>query len=251
MPEQKDRTTRLAAKLAEITAQLERIAHDTDVAEGRGSSYRATSINAIADITRPLLAERGIVFLPIATTVLTHDEITSKGGARGFHVVIEQRWLITDGNDSIEASTTGASIDYSDKAYNKAHTFARKNLLVAMLNLSTGENPDAEQPEAGHGARSAVAYDESAPRAAQRSSGQSASGRGRQRDLGTTRWDVLSKSAQRKGIDDDAFKLALSEATGRPIEDFPDALDDNEINSIAISTLRSLVTSADNKGETE
>src|SRR5262245_5994287 len=110
----------LPAKLALILAQLQRIAHDTEV-KGRGA-YTATSINAIADVLRPLLAEQGIVLVPFGVEMIRHDEVTSASGAKGYHVVIRQDWLITDGEDELRASSFGASIDYSDKAYNQAHT---------------------------------------------------------------------------------------------------------------------------------
>lgn len=142
-------TGTLVERLARIQAQMDRIAHDTNVSAG-GESYSATSINAIADAARPLLAAEGVVIIPRAVVVERHDEVTSRRGAKGYHIVLRQAWTIAAGGDSMEAETTGASLDYSDKGYNKAHTFARKNLLMSLLNLSTGENPDAEQPEAGH-----------------------------------------------------------------------------------------------------
>jgi ERF superfamily len=138
----------LAARLAWVQGQLERVPHDVTV-RGAGT-YEATSIDAIADQVRPLLAKAGVAIVPARVKVLRHEDVVSGSGARGFHVVLLVDWTIIAGDERLTASSTGASIDYSDKAYNKAHTFARKNLLVALLNLSTGsEDPERHSPEAG------------------------------------------------------------------------------------------------------
>ncbi len=156
----------LADRLAWVGAQIARLAHDTEV---RGKdSYTATSVDLIADTTRPLLAAAGVAIVPAVTVVERHDEVVSRNGAKGYHVVLNVTWnIIAAGSQGLTAGSTGASIDYSDKAYNKAHTYARKNLLVALLNLSTGENVEAETPDAGH-----TTAQHAAPPAAQRGGGR-------------------------------------------------------------------------------
>lgn len=139
---------RLAEKIAAIAGELTRIAHDKRMSQG-GENYGYASIDAIADLTRPMLAQHGIAVIPEHHDVITNDTITSKRGAVGYRTAIVVSWVVTDGVETLRMASVGEAIDYSDKSFGKAQTYARKALLVAMLNMSTGEDPDAHRPDAG------------------------------------------------------------------------------------------------------
>ncbi len=223
----------IAGAIARITAGLGRVGHDTSVRAG-GESYTATSINAIADLLRPLIAAEGIAIIPAAVVVERHDEVTSRNGARGYHVVLRVTWTIARGGQEITAESTGASLDYSDKAYNKAHTFARKNLLVDLFNLSTGENPEAERPEAGHRERIA-------PSTATR--GQRSSSPATPAD---TRSEAEKRAAgiiargNRDGLEEQTIRAAVAERLGEGFM-WPRDLESDDAHGVALTVLRELL----------
>lgn len=140
----------LTERLVAIAGEVERLGHDGQM-QG-GGSYKYTSINAIADLARPLLAKHGVAVIPGPVEVLAHDDLP-----KGYHCVIRRAWTIKAGEEEMYTQSIGASADSSDKAYNKAHTYARKNFLLDLLNLSTGEDPDSERPEVGRRERPAPA----------------------------------------------------------------------------------------------
>lgn len=136
----------LSERLSAAQAGLGRIHRD-----GRNDkqSYDFTSIHAIADATRAALAAEGLALVPTGVEILSDDEVTTSGGSTGYRVVVRQSWLLIAGGESVGLQSVGEAIDYGDKAANKATTFARKNLLILLLNLSTGDDdPDSASPEA-------------------------------------------------------------------------------------------------------
>ena len=216
----------LAERLARIGSRIERIGHDTQVAQGGGQSYSATSINAIADLTRPLIAAEGVAIVPTATVIECHDEVTSKRGAVGYHIIVRVKWIITAAGESLEAESIGESLDYSDKGTGKAQTFARKNLLVALFNLSTGENPDAESPDAGH----------RAPRTAPAPRPQAEPAT----PAWMTRQTKLEQRAADGGVALDTLEVAVREACGDTFG-YPRGLADDDAWAKALDALKELV----------
>jgi ERF superfamily len=142
----------LAAKLAAVGTQLDRIQKDGEITGNGG--YRYASTDAIADALRPKLADAGIVIMPNSVELIRHERIeTERSGSRGNYVQIQWlslvhvRWIVTDGNESLAVESLGENLNSSDKGVNAATTIARKNMLLSLFNLSTGEDPDATRPE--------------------------------------------------------------------------------------------------------
>ncbi len=132
---------------------------------GKGSKntdlgYAFRGIDAILDRAGPILADLGVTVAPIHK-LISSEAVTSRKGALGYRVVVESFWTFTihverepvDGvkfpdTSSLTAQTLGESIDYSDKAVNKAQTQSFKNALAQVLTIPTGEaDPDEETPE--------------------------------------------------------------------------------------------------------
>ena len=132
---------------------------------GKGSKntdlgYAFRGIDAILDRAGPILADLGVTVAPVHR-LISSDQVTSKKGALGYRVLVETAWTFTIHVDrepsegvkfpdtsALTAQTLGESIDYSDKAVNKAQTQSFKNVLAQVLKIPTGEvDPDAETPE--------------------------------------------------------------------------------------------------------
>ncbi len=132
---------------------------------GKGSKntdlgYAFRGIDAIIDRAGPILADLGVTVAPIHK-LISSEQVTSKRGALGYRVVVESFWTFTihverepsegvkfPDTSSLTAQTLGESIDYSDKAVNKAQTQSFKNALAQVLTIPTGEaDPDEETPE--------------------------------------------------------------------------------------------------------
>ena len=132
---------------------------------GKGSKntdlgYAFRGIDAILDRAGPILADLGVTVAPVHKLV-SSEAVTSRKGALGYRVVVESFWTFTihterqpaDGvkfpdTSSLTAQTLGESIDYSDKAVNKAQTQSFKNALAQVLTIPTGEtDSDEETPE--------------------------------------------------------------------------------------------------------
>ncbi len=132
---------------------------------GKGSKntdlgYAFRGIDAILDRAGPILADLGVTVAPIHKLV-SSEAVTSKKGALGYRVLVETFWTFTIHVDrepsegvkfpdtsALTAQTLGESIDYSDKAVNKAQTQSFKNVLAQVLKIPTGEaDPDEETPE--------------------------------------------------------------------------------------------------------
>lgn len=141
----------LIGKLAALWAQVPRFTHDDRVG-GRGG-YGFTSVDAIQDVLRPLMADAGIVMVPHSMTVITNEQVerirtTDSGGEYTqyqFRAVLHTEWEVTDGTYVLIVPSIGEAMDTADKAMNKAMTAARKYALVNTYAISTGEDPDKER----------------------------------------------------------------------------------------------------------
>lgn len=102
---------------------------------------------AIADVYRAcqgVMARHGVHTAPVAVEDYSCREVTSKGGAQGFHVTMKvtHRFWASDGS-SIDSVTIGEATDWSDKSSNKAMSAASKYSLVQSFCLPD-EDPEAE-----------------------------------------------------------------------------------------------------------
>lgn len=141
--------------------------------ENTSLNYSFRGIDAIVNKVGPIFADLGIVVAPVHR-LISSDSVTASGGTKGYRVVIESTWTFSIHVDrfvdhdqpaaneiavkgrgvlfpetsAITVQTLGESIDYSDKAINKAQTQSFKNALAQVLTIPTGEpDPDSETPE--------------------------------------------------------------------------------------------------------
>lgn len=149
-------TGTLAAKLARIMGQLDRITRDGSVDGRAGYSY--ASADTISDTLRPAMAAEGIVLLPRRVVIEEHSTVEiEKSGSDGPYTQFRESmtivvdWTLTDGETTYEVGSTGTGIDFSGKAANAAHTFARVNALKSIYHLSTGDDPEKPASSSGGG----------------------------------------------------------------------------------------------------
>ena len=134
----------------------------TDRNPEQGYAFRG--IDSILNNAGPVLSDLGVMVTP-RHSIVSQEEVQSRGGARGYRVVIESVWTFSikgiqeidtstigtePGDKWLQAVTLGEAIDYSDKAVNKAQTQSFKNALAQVLSIPTGEpDPDHHSPDAG------------------------------------------------------------------------------------------------------
>lgn len=188
--------------------------------------YKYASVHQIAGIAARAMAEQGVTMLPVGKRLVEDAEVRSSSGKVGRRVVVEVIWRIqctaptgvvpVDGIHYIETTSYGEAMDYSDKCWGKAQQYARKQALIEVLNLRTGEDPDLESPQAGQTQRARKA----APKKEE-----------------TTAEDLLAvmvKAGEAVGVDAEAVALAAVQASaaaaGRDPNgfDWPDILEQVE-----------------------
>lgn len=119
--------------------------------QNKDQGYKFRAIEDIYNALHPALVANGVFCVP---KVLTHESFdrVSKSGSPMIRVVmkIEHRFYAPDGS-YVEAVTCGEGIDNSDKATNKAMSFAMKYAVVELLSLPFAEleEGDYESPDAG------------------------------------------------------------------------------------------------------
>lgn len=117
--------------LAAVAAELPAIGKSNRSPEG----YQYRGIEDIMTAAAHLLAKHQVVIAP-HTTIITITPVTGmKEGWQDVQVAVD--WVIhgPDG-DHITARTVGIGRDKSDKGANKAHTQAKKYLLMDLLNVA-------------------------------------------------------------------------------------------------------------------
>ena len=148
---QQAKPSNLYQKLASITGEIGSIAKG---GKNREQGYEFIEYAAVAGALRTLFAKFNIICLP-SMGEREETEITTKSGAKGFHVLIHFTFTFVNGDDPSEREVinwVGEATDYGDKATNKAATAALKYCLMRTFNVSEkgDEDPDTTTPpEAG------------------------------------------------------------------------------------------------------
>lgn len=210
----------LARKLATIANEIGVLSNDASMKQG-GDEYSYVSITALSKALREKLGEAGIAIVPTATHTTHREEVESARGTKGEMVAVHVRWTITDGTEAMFAESEGQSIDYSDKALNKAVTYARRNLLLPLFNIAS-EDPEGERPEAQGGRSGRRSSPPSGGSGGGESSpaGDRTAGGASKKAAGFAK-GLLSAYGQREGTGEDALTTlanAVEAAGGRPDE---------------------------------
>lgn len=119
--------------------------------QNKDQNYRFRGLEDIYNAVHPALVANGVFCVP---QVLTHEsqDRVSKNGSPMIRVVmkIAHRFYAPDGS-SVEVTTCGEGIDNSDKATNKAMSFAMKYAYVELLAwpYADVEDGDIASPDVG------------------------------------------------------------------------------------------------------
>jgi hypothetical protein len=131
----------LVQKVAEVMSTIEPM-FKSETAGSGSYGYKFISVNAMLDIARPKLAEKGIIFYG---SVQDMERFTGQGrnGNQTF-VYLTVRWFVRDGDEEFSFVTLGEASDTGDKAANKAFTAAQKQAISKLLMMSgTDEDNDS------------------------------------------------------------------------------------------------------------
>ena len=139
-------------KMAAITAELQTVAKNLNVATGGGKSYKAVSERDVIDAVKPIEAKHGVYSYPASREVLESQTLESETEYNGkvskkttFFTRIKTVYRfvnVDDPEDYIETTTFAEGIDPQDKGSGKAMTYADKYALMKAYKISTGDDPD-------------------------------------------------------------------------------------------------------------
>jgi hypothetical protein len=133
----------LAAKLCKVMAACRVVPKDK---HNTAQKYRYASSDAVLEKANP-----AFVAAKLATvydlTILDRQPRTTNGGGMWELVTVRAKLKIIDSETGamIETDGIGQGYDGGDKALSKAQTQARKYALLLALNISTGEDPEADE----------------------------------------------------------------------------------------------------------
>ena len=142
-------------KLAAITAELNAVAKNLKVGEGR-SAYKAVGEADVLAAVKPLEEKHGVYSYPASRRIVDSDVITTKKVYQGqesesskFFMRVETvyRFVNTEKPEEyIEVTTYGDGVDSGDKAPGKAMTYGDKYALLKAYKIITGDDPDQTAP---------------------------------------------------------------------------------------------------------
>lgn len=151
-------------KLAAITAELNAVAKNLKVGEGR-SSYKAVGEADVLAAVKPLEEKCKVYSYPASRRIVESDVITTKKQFRDqrsgelqeietskFFMRVETvyRFVNTENpEEAVEVTTYGDGVDSGDKAPGKAMTYGDKYALLKAYKIITGDDPDQNSSEDG------------------------------------------------------------------------------------------------------
>jgi hypothetical protein len=114
-------------------------------------SYKAVTHDQVTAATRTLLVQHGVVIVPelVSQSVQLTGTQTSRGtpfirweGSYRFHVV-----NVDEPSDKFSAEIAAHAIDQGDKAPGKALSYAKKALILKLLEIETGEDDEGREEQ--------------------------------------------------------------------------------------------------------
>lgn len=140
-------------KLASITAELNTVAKNLMVGEGK-NSYKAVGEADVLAAVKPLEQKYKVYSYPFSRTVIDSDIITTKKTWNGqeselsklfLRIETVYRFVNTENPDEyVDITTYGDGVDSNDKAPGKAMTYGDKYALLKAYKIITGDDPDKE-----------------------------------------------------------------------------------------------------------
>lgn len=145
-------------KLSAITTELNAVAKNLKVGEGR-SSYKAVGEADVLASVKPLESKYKVYSYPSSRRIVDSDVITTKKVYNGqesetskFFMRVETvyRFVNTEKpEETVEVTTYGDGVDSGDKAPGKAMTYGDKYALLKAYKIITGDDPDQTASEDG------------------------------------------------------------------------------------------------------
>lgn len=135
-------TKSLTARIAAISKELGAIAKS---GHNKEQGYDFIEYAEVSGKMRELFEKHGVAIYPHVEQILRADDVQSKYGKVGYHLIIQMRFLIVnadDTTDQIERSWLGEATDYGDKAVNKAETSGVKYFYMRLFNISEKGDKD-------------------------------------------------------------------------------------------------------------
>jgi len=134
---------KLAAKLLKVMASCANVPKDK---QNPQQHYNYASSDAILAKANPALVAAGLATV-VNLEVIDRQPRTTNSGGMWELVTVRARISIIDSDTgaTVETDGIGQGYDGGDKALSKAQTQARKYALLLALNISTGEDPEADE----------------------------------------------------------------------------------------------------------
>ena len=143
-------------KLSAITAELNAVAKNLRVGEGR-SSYKAVGEADVLAAVKPLEAKYGVYSYPCSRRIVESDIVTTRKEYNGqvtetskyfLRIETDYRFVNVEKPDEfIIVTTYGDGVDSNDKAPGKAMTYGDKYALLKAYKVITGDDPDQTASE--------------------------------------------------------------------------------------------------------
>jgi hypothetical protein len=143
-------------KMAAITAELNAVAKNLKVGEGK-SAYKAVGEADVLAAVKPLEAKYQVYSFPVFRKVIDSDVITTSKVYNGqestsskFFMRVETvyRFVNTEKPEEyLDITTYGDGVDAGDKAPGKAMTYGDKYALLKAYKIITGDDPDQQYSE--------------------------------------------------------------------------------------------------------
>jgi hypothetical protein len=133
---------KLAAKLCKVMAACAIVPKDK---QNPQQHYKYASSDAVLEKANPAFVAAGLATV-YEIEVLDRQLRTTTSGAIWELVTARARLTIVDSETgaTLQTDGIGQGYDSSDKAFSKAQTQARKYALLLALNISTGDDPEAD-----------------------------------------------------------------------------------------------------------
>ena len=134
---------KLAAKLCEVMRACAVVPKDKQNAQQK---YKYASSDAILEKANPAFVAAKLATV-CSLEILDRQPRTTNTGGMWELVTVRARITIIDSETGamMETEGIGQGYDGGDKALSKAQTQARKYALLLALNISTGEDPEADE----------------------------------------------------------------------------------------------------------
>ena len=116
--------------------------------ENKEQHYKFRGIADVYLACQSVMASNGVHVVPEEIVSFEEKEGVSKGGSKSFHVIQRTRFrAYADDGSFVQIEAIGESIDFGDKAANKAASAAMKYALVQLFALPE-EDPDIDTENA-------------------------------------------------------------------------------------------------------